>query len=153
MSLRCGCGRTVSGGVPTFAGRTTAVLEADTTGGKIERKGLTISRPAIWHRSRGPIVMFTNYFKIAIRRLFKERGFSIINIAGLALGMACSLLIMLWVQDERSVDRWHANSSRLYYLYRRSFDNGVVDGSYSTAGDMAKEFKRQVPEAEMSTGL
>ena len=45
--------------------------------------------------------MIKNYIKIAFRNLWKQKGFSAINILGLSLGMACSLLILLWVRDER----------------------------------------------------
>jgi ABC-type antimicrobial peptide transport system permease subunit len=97
--------------------------------------------------------MLFNYFKIAVRRLVKEKGFSIINIFGLALGMACTLLILLWVRDERSVDKFHANSARLYWIYEKTFDEGKLGGGYGTRGDMAEEFKRRVPEVEMTTGF
>ena len=63
--------------------------------------------------------MIKNYFKIAWRNLVRNKAFSAINISGLALGMACSLLIMLWVQDERSVDGFHANGKQLYQVYER----------------------------------
>jgi hypothetical protein len=52
-------------------------------------------------------VMFKNYAKIALRNLRNNKGYSIINIAGLTVGMACFLLIVLWVRDEVSFDRWH----------------------------------------------
>ena len=48
--------------------------------------------------------MFKNYLKIAFRNLTKNKAFSLINIMGLALGLACSLLIMLWVNDEYHID-------------------------------------------------
>jgi predicted permease len=97
--------------------------------------------------------MLFNYIKVAVRRLFKEKGFSFINIFGLALGMACSLLILLWVQDERSVDKFHANESRLYWVYEKAYDHGKVEGGYGSRGDMGKELKRRVPEVEMTTGF
>ena len=50
--------------------------------------------------------MFKNYFKIAIRNLLRSKGFSIINISGLAIGMASALLILLWIQDEWNYDRF-----------------------------------------------
>lgn len=53
--------------------------------------------------------MLTDYLRIAWRTLIRSKSFSAINIFGLALGITCSLLIMLWVFDERSVDRFHAN--------------------------------------------
>ena len=58
--------------------------------------------------------MFKNYFNITFRNLKKYKGFSFINIFGLAVGMACTLLILLWVQDELSYDRFFPNADRLY---------------------------------------
>ena len=48
--------------------------------------------------------MFTNYIKVAIRNLKKYKGYSFINILGLSVGMACTILILLWVQDELSYE-------------------------------------------------
>ncbi|MFC1492697.1 ABC transporter permease, partial [candidate division KSB1 bacterium] len=59
-------------------------------------------------------MMFKNYLKIAFRNLIKQKGFSFINIAGLAVGMACCIFILLWVQDELSYDRFHENADVLF---------------------------------------
>ena len=59
-------------------------------------------------------VMFINYFKVALRNLKKNKGYAIINIAGLAAGMAVCILILLWVQDEASFDRFNANADHIY---------------------------------------
>ena len=58
--------------------------------------------------------MIKNYLKTALRNLRRNKVFSFINISGLALGMACSLLILLWVKSEYNVDSFNKNSSRLY---------------------------------------
>ena len=58
--------------------------------------------------------MFKNYLKIALRSLFKHKVYSFINILGLAVGMAASVLIFLYVRDELSYDRFHANAGRIY---------------------------------------
>ncbi len=60
--------------------------------------------------------MFHNYLKIALRNLFRNSVYSFINIGGLAVGIACSLLILLWVWDEVSYDRFHKNADRLGQL-------------------------------------
>jgi len=57
--------------------------------------------------------MIKNYFLVAWRNLVHNKAFSAINILGLALGMTCSLLILLWVHDERSVDGFHANGPKV----------------------------------------
>ncbi len=60
--------------------------------------------------------MLRNYFKIALRNLSRQRAFSFLNISGLAVGMAASILILLWVKDEWSYDRFHAHAGQLYRL-------------------------------------
>ena len=60
--------------------------------------------------------MLKNYLKIALRNLQKHKVYSFINIAGLVVGMACCILILLWVQDELSYDRYHENADRIYRI-------------------------------------
>jgi len=60
--------------------------------------------------------MFKNYFKIALRNLKKNPGYSVINIAGLAIGLACCVLILLYVQDELTFDLFHQKADRIYRL-------------------------------------
>ncbi len=97
--------------------------------------------------------MLRNYLKIAWRNLLKNKFFSLINILGLALGMACSLLILLWVQDERSVGNFHKNGNRLYILYERLYTDNKIDGRYNTPGILANELKRSIPEIEYASGF
>lgn len=92
--------------------------------------------------------MFLNYFKTAWRNLVKNKVHSFINIAGLSVGMACSLLILLWVQNEMSVDAFHKNGERLYKVYGREYYNHIIDGNYDTPGPLADELKRIIPEIE-----
>jgi len=61
--------------------------------------------------------MFKNYLKIALRNIKRHKGYSFINIAGLAIGMAACILILLWVQDELSYDRFHKSSDHLYRVF------------------------------------
>src|SRR5438309_241287 len=58
--------------------------------------------------------MLRNYFKIAFRNITRHRAYSIINISGLAIGMASSILILLWVQNEISYDKFHRNANQAY---------------------------------------
>jgi ABC-type antimicrobial peptide transport system permease subunit len=97
--------------------------------------------------------MLKNYFTTAIRHLRKQPGFAVINLAGLALGIACSLLILLWVQDERGVDAFHANGQRLYYVYERNYMGGKLQTWYWTQGPLAEELKKEIPEVEASTPM
>ncbi|ANH81468.1 hypothetical protein A8C56_11180 [Niabella ginsenosidivorans] len=97
--------------------------------------------------------MFRNYIKIAWRGIIRGKGFSVINIMGLALGLACSLLIMLWVNDEKNVDAFHKNGSFLYQVYERNYFDGKVDASYNTQGLLAQELKKTVPEVQYESGF
>jgi len=60
--------------------------------------------------------MINNYFKIAWRNLVKNRIFSLINIVGLAIGLACFIMIALYVTDELSYDRHFKNADRIYRI-------------------------------------
>ena len=68
--------------------------------------------------------MIKNYFKIAWRNLFRNKGFSATNLLGLTIGITCTILISLWVQDELTYDKFHSNYSSIYKLYaNRDFNN------------------------------
>jgi putative ABC transport system permease protein len=97
--------------------------------------------------------MIRNYFLVAWRNMIRNKAFSGINILGLALGMTCSLLIMLWIQDERSVDGFHDNGRQLYQVYERDYFDGKVDASFPTQGLVAEELKKQIPEIQYSSSL
>ena len=64
--------------------------------------------------------MFKNYFKTAFRNLARNKVYSFINIAGLSLGLACAMLIMLYVKDEVSFDRFHKNVNNIYRIVSKS---------------------------------
>jgi ABC-type antimicrobial peptide transport system permease subunit len=97
--------------------------------------------------------MLKNYFKIALRNLWKNKGFSLINILGLALGITCSILILLWVKDERSVDAFHKNSDQLYNIYETQFYDGKIEAGRSTPGVMSEEVKKIFPEVQYASGF
>ena len=97
--------------------------------------------------------MIINYFKTACRNIWRNKGFSTINIAGLALGICCSLLILLWVQDERKIDAFHANGKYLYQVFERRYADGKIDASYPTQGLLARELQRVIPEIQYASGF
>jgi putative ABC transport system permease protein len=66
--------------------------------------------------------MFKNYFKTALRNLTRNKVYSFINITGLSLGLACSMLIILYVKDEVSYDRFHSGVNQIYRITSQSFD-------------------------------
>lgn len=92
--------------------------------------------------------MLKNYFLVALRNFSRSKVFSIINLAGLTLGIAFCLVILLWVEDERQMDSFHANSSRIYNIYEREFADGKVEIDYSTPGLLSEELKKRLPEVE-----
>jgi len=72
--------------------------------------------------------MLKNYLKIAYRNIKKHMGYSLINVAGLAIGMACCILILLFVFDELSYDKFHENHDRIIRVTRKWFnEDGVVN--------------------------
>jgi len=71
--------------------------------------------------------MFYNYLIVTLRNLFKNRIYSIINIAGLSIGITCSILILLWVFDELSFDTFHPKADRLYQLMVQSDYNNEIN--------------------------
>ncbi len=77
--------------------------------------------------------------------------FSLINISGLALGMTCSLLIMLWLKDEIRRDKFHENDKRLYRVMENQFYSGDISTFESTPGILAENIVKDVPEIEMAS--
>lgn len=76
--------------------------------------------------------MIRNYLLVSWRNLWKHKAFSLISVLGLALGMVCCLFILLWVQDEKGIDNFHANGPNIYTVYQTISTNGKVDGNYGT---------------------
>jgi predicted permease len=91
--------------------------------------------------------MLKNYLKIAIRNIQKHKIYSAINIVGLAVGMACCLLIFFWVQDELRFDRFHVNKQQINQVYSElKYQDGrsqIFTGSYYP---LAKLLKDEIPE-------
>jgi putative ABC transport system permease protein len=90
------------------------------------------------------LIMFKNYFKTAVRSLGRSKGFSFINLSGLAIGMACCILIFLWVQDELSFDRFHQNADSLYRVQLNPI--GTDSYWYHGPGPLGPALKRDYPE-------
>jgi len=95
--------------------------------------------------------MIKNYFKTAWRNLLHNKTFSFINISGLALGMTCSLLIMLWVKNELQMNKFHQNNKRLYRVMENQFYSGDVSTFESTPGIFAENVVKDIPEIQMAS--
>ena len=88
--------------------------------------------------------MLKNYLKIAVRNLLKHKGYSFINLCGLALGMACAIVILFWVQDELSYDRFHPNANDIYRVVVEWKENSTKWAK--TPGLLAAAMKDEIPE-------
>jgi hypothetical protein len=97
--------------------------------------------------------MLLHYCTTAFRQLRKHKIFSVINITGLTLGLASSLLILLWVQSELAMDAFHVNGKRLFKVYEREYYDNKTDGNYDTPGPLAAEMKKQFPEVEYAAAM
>jgi putative ABC transport system permease protein len=93
--------------------------------------------------------MFKNYFKSAFRNLLRNKIYSFINIAGLSMGLACTMLIMLYVEDELSYDRFHKNVSEIYRIDKQDAkeDGSAHYGSY-TGYFQGPRFTANIPEIQ-----
>jgi putative ABC transport system permease protein len=92
--------------------------------------------------------MFRNYLITALRTIVRQKGFSLINIMGLAVGLACALLILLWVQDELSYDRFQEHAGRLYQVEENQFYSGEVYHVTVTPYPSGPVWKEEIPEIE-----
>ena len=99
------------------------------------------------------IDMNKNYLKTALRNIKRQKGYSFINIGGLAVGMACFILIGLWVQDELSFDRFNKNYSEIYRLITKEIYEGITEHVNITPGAFAPAFKEELPEIISSARL
>ncbi len=109
---------------------------------------IMISTPAFvksylyWRRT-----MLANYLRTAWRNIRKHKVFSFINIAGLAVGMACCLLIFLWVKDELGFDRFHENHEELYRTVMSTEGSWVTSSGWA----LGPTLKREYPEILKAT--
>lgn len=97
--------------------------------------------------------MLINYFKIAWRNLLRNKAFSAINISGLAIGMASAILILLWIQNEVSYDRFHEKKDRIYEAWTQSKMNGEINSWAITPKVLAKTIQADFPEIEQAVRL
>lgn len=91
-------------------------------------------------------IMFKNYLKVALRNLKRYKVYSLINIAGLAIGMACFLLIFLFVQDELSYDRYHNNSKWIYRITAEAYVAEKAIHAASTPAPLGPTLINEFPE-------
>src|SRR5476651_493767 len=95
--------------------------------------------------------MLKNYLKIAFRNLVRNKTNSIINIAGLSIGLTCVILIALFVQDERGYDRFFSNADRIYQVNLDAVMSGQSAYVSNTAPSVGPALQRSFPEIEAYT--
>jgi putative ABC transport system permease protein len=91
--------------------------------------------------------MFKNYLTVAIRNLMRNKVYSTLNVLGLGIGIACCLLIVLFLQHELRYDRFHKNGDRIYkVVFETQNENGSRTIQWSTSGALGPALKRDFPE-------
>ena len=86
--------------------------------------------------------MISNYLKIAWRYLLKGKGYSLINIGGLCVGMAVAILIGLWIYDELVFDKYHKNYERIAQVMQHQTYNGEIGTQTANPAFMGQEIRR-----------
>ena len=115
---------------------------------------ITRSLPAfVKNAIRWGFVMFRNYMKITLRTVRRHKGFSFINIVGLAVGMACVIIIMLWVQYELSFDKHHEKADRIFRMASESHAYPPPKKVVVTPPPMAPALVQEFPEIEAAARL
>jgi putative ABC transport system permease protein len=92
--------------------------------------------------------MLKKYWKLPFRHLLKDRQFTLLNLLGLSTGMACALLIYVWVRDEVNVDQFNVNKDRLYEVLENRVQSSGIWTAQSQSGPMTASLKKDFPEVE-----
>src|SRR6185295_6871864 len=95
--------------------------------------------------------MVLNYLKIALRNLSRNKVYSLINILGLSLGVACCLLLTLYIQDEFSFDRYHTRLNDLYRITTQISSVRGLDNMKTTSPPIAMTMWEEIPEIESAS--
>ena len=90
--------------------------------------------------------MIRNYFITALRNFNRHKGYTFINVAGLAIGLACSFFILLWVQDEMSYDKFLPQGDQVYRIMRHTVFGGQKGTSSSMPKPIAQVLVDEYPE-------
>ncbi len=95
--------------------------------------------------------MFKNYLKTTFRNLWKNKGYSFLNIFGLAIGIACAALIFLWVEDELNYNEYYSNKANLYKIKDHQTYDGTTFTFDATPGPLAAAIKNEIPGIKNTT--
>lgn len=97
--------------------------------------------------------LLKNHVKVALRNTFRHKGYSFINIAGLAIGMACCAVLFLYVQYELSYDRFHEKSGQIYRVITQSESSGQVKRIATTSAPLGPAMREDFPEVRQVVRL
>ena len=92
--------------------------------------------------------MFKNYLNVAFRSILRNKGFTFINVFGLAVGMACCIILFLYVQYESSFDKFHDKADQIYRIISQNEDDGGVDRFVMTPAPLAPALLQDFPEVQ-----
>ncbi len=99
------------------------------------------------------LTMIKNFFRIAVRNISRHKGFTFINVTGLAIGLAASLLILLWVQDEFSFEKFNSNAENIYRVEEDQFYSGERYHVTVTPFPSGPVWKAKIPEIKEQTRI
>src|SRR5690348_12192625 len=95
--------------------------------------------------------MFRNYILTALRSFRRQRSYSLINLSGLAIGLACSIFIFLWVMDEVTYNGFHKDADRIFQVMEnQTYSGGKIFTFAATPGKLSEALKEEIPEIEYS---
>ncbi len=97
------------------------------------------------------LALLLNYFKIALRKIRRHKGYTIINVSGLAVGLSCCAIMMLWVRNEKSFDRFHTNRDSIYRLIKETRSNGKETLDTRIPYPLAETIYGKIPEVKNYT--
>jgi putative ABC transport system permease protein len=98
-------------------------------------------------------MMFHNFFRIAFRNILKHKGFTFINITGLAVGLAAAMLILLWIEDELSYDKFNVNGENIFRVEEDQFYSGRIYHVTVTPHPSGPVWKEKIPEIREQTRI
>ena len=104
-----------------------------------------------WNASRFMPILVMNYIKIALRRIRRHKGHSFINITGLAVGMAACILMLIWVQDELSYDKFHKNAGQIYRINTEDASGGKTFLLAGSPAPLGQAMLDELPEVSNVT--
>ena len=140
--------------LPSYLGHTALGDYEELYARMAEQESAWKARMWLWHQILSSlffsifwwIVMLRNYIKVAFRNMQRHKGFSFINIVGLAVGMACAMLIFMWVQDELSYDRFYEDAQYIYRVVREVHEPGHTYHTTYTSAELCRVMRDEFPE-------